>query len=65
METINIKEKQQAIKNIEKLTYLYNLKRISTTDYQRAITENLFKLESKRDYAEYLKNIGQPYPITQ
>lgn len=61
--TINVKEQNEAIKSIESYTKMYKRNRIKTAEYQKAVTENLIKLDSERDYAEYLKNIGQPYPI--
>jgi hypothetical protein len=57
--TVNLKEITEAIKSIEILTYLYKRKRISTDNYIKNVQDNLYKLKIKRNYLDYLKNIGQ------
>jgi len=58
-QTTNMKEVNEALRAIKVLTERFSRKRISTADYQKEMTEQLLKLDSKRDYMEYLENIGQ------
>lgn len=57
--TINVKEITESIKTIEMLTSQYKKKRLSTDKYLSLMNESLSKLTSERNYAEYLKHIGQ------
>ncbi len=57
--SVNTKEITESIKSIEMLTTQYKKKRMSTDKYLSLMNENLSKLTSQRNYAEYLKHIGQ------
>lgn len=57
--SINVKEISESVKSIEFLTKSYKRKRISTEFYIKAVHESLSKLTSRRNYLDYLKNIGQ------
>ena len=62
LQTTNMKEVNQAIKAIGILTKMFNRKRMSTEEYQKQMTEQLLRLDSKRNYMEYLQGIGQAAP---
>mgnify|MGYP003339412138 FL=1 len=57
--TINFLQKQDAIKNIERMTKIFKRNKLTTEEYITSIQENLSKLSDKRDYMKYLNNIGQ------
>lgn len=57
--SVNVKEITESIKTIEMLTSQYKKKRLTTDKYLSLMNENLSKLTSERNYAEYLKHIGQ------
>lgn len=57
--TTNMKEVNEAIHTMDILMKLYKRKRMTTSDFQKKMTEQLVKMESKRDYLQYLSNIGQ------
>ena len=57
--SVNVKEITESIKTIEMLTNQYKRKRLTTDQYLLYMNENLSKLTSERNYAEYLKHIGQ------
>lgn len=57
--SVNVKEINEAVKTIEMLTSQYKRKRMSTDKYLSLMNESLSKLTSERNYAEYLKHIGQ------
>ena len=57
--SVNVKEINEAVKSIEMLTTQYKRKRMSTDKYLSLMNESLSKLTSERNYAEYLKHIGQ------
>lgn len=57
--TVNVKEITESIKTIEMLTSQYKKRRLGTDKYLSLMNESLSKLTSERNYAEYLKHIGQ------
>ena len=57
--TVNYVDKQESIKRIELITERFRKGRMNTDDYIIQVNENLQKLASKRDYINYLMNIGQ------
>lgn len=57
--SVNVKEINEAVRSIEMLTTQYKRKRMSTDKYLSLMNESLSKLTSERNYAEYLKHIGQ------
>jgi len=61
-QTMNMKEVNEALHTIKILTKQFTKKRMSISDYQKGMTEQLIRLDSKRDYMEYLKSIGQQAP---
>lgn len=56
---MDMKEINEAITSIEFHTRLYRKKRITTEEYQKAVTQQLLRLDSTRNYQEYLRNMGQ------
>ena len=61
-QTTNMKEVNEAIHTIKLLTDQFSKKRMGTEEYQKRMTDQLLKLDSKRDYMEYLNNMGQQAP---
>jgi hypothetical protein len=57
--TVSYVDKQESIKRIELITERFRKGRMSTDDYVTQVNESLRKLASKRDYINYLMNIGQ------
>lgn len=57
--TVSYVDKQESIKRIELITERFRKGRMSTDDYVIQVNDNLRKLASKRDYINYLMNIGQ------
>jgi hypothetical protein len=57
--TVNYVDKQESIKRIELITERFRKGRMNTDDYIVQVNESLQKLASKRDYINYLMNIGQ------
>lgn len=57
--TVNYVDKQESIKRIELITERFRKGRMNTDDYIVQVNERLQKLASKRDYINYLMNIGQ------
>lgn len=57
--SVNVREINDAIKEIELNTSLYKKKRLSTESYIKKVHISLSRLTSERDYIEYLSNIGQ------
>jgi hypothetical protein len=56
--TKNVPAIQKATESIETLTGLFKQKRISYEQLVEGINQSLSDMTSKRDYIEYLKNIG-------
>lgn len=56
--TKNVVAIKNGINSIEKLTELFKLKRISYEEFVEGININLSNMTNKRDYIEYLTNIG-------
>ena len=56
--TKNVVEIQKGIESIEKLTNLFKSKRISYEEFVEGINISLSNMTNKRDYIEYLTNIG-------
>jgi hypothetical protein len=56
--TKNVVAIENATKSIETLTSLFKSKRISYEEFVKGINQNLSDMSSKRDYIQYLKNIG-------
>lgn len=61
-QTMNMKEVNEALHSIKILTDQFSKKRMTTANYQKEMTEQLIRLDSKRDYMEYLRSIGQHAP---
>ena len=57
--TVNYVDKQESIRRIELITERFRKGRMNTDDYIFQVNESLQKLASKRDYINYLMNIGQ------
>ena len=57
--TVNYVDKQESIRRIELITERFRKGRMNTDDYIVQVNESLKKLASKRDYINYLMNIGQ------
>ena len=57
--TVSYVDKKDSIKQIELITERFRKGRMNTDDYIIQVNENLQKLASKRDYINYLMNIGQ------
>lgn len=57
--TVSYVDKQESIKRIELITERFRKGRMNTDDYIVQVNESLQKLASKRDYINYLMNIGQ------
>ena len=57
--TVNYVDKQESIKRIELITERFRKGRMNTDDYIIQVNQSLQKLASKRDYINYLMNIGQ------
>lgn len=57
--SVNVREINDAIKEIELNTSLYKKKRLSTESYIKKVHISISRLTSERDYIEYLSNIGQ------
>jgi hypothetical protein len=57
--TVNYVDKQESIRRIELITERFRKGRMNTDDYIVQVNESLQKLASKRDYINYLMNIGQ------
>ena len=56
--TKNVVEIQKGVESIEKLTNLFKVKRISYEEFVEGINISLSNMTNKRDYIEYLTNIG-------
>jgi hypothetical protein len=56
--TKNVIAIEKATESIEMLTKLFKTKRISYEKFVEGINLNLSNMSSKRDYIQYLKNIG-------
>ncbi len=57
--TISYIDKQESIKRIELITERFKKGRMKSEDYIIQVNESLQKLASRRDYINYLMNIGQ------
>ena len=57
--TVSYVDKQDSIRRIELITERFRKGRMNTDDYIVQVNESLQKLASKRDYINYLMNIGQ------
>ena len=57
--TVSYVDKQESIRRIELITERFRKGRMNTDDYIVQVNESLQKLASKRDYINYLMNIGQ------
>ena len=57
--TVNYVDKQESIRRIELITERFRKGRMNTDDYIIQVNQSLQKLASKRDYINYLMNIGQ------
>ena len=57
--TVSYVDKKDSIKQIELITERFRKGRMNTDDYIVQVNESLQKLASKRDYINYLMNIGQ------
>ena len=57
--TVSYVDKRDSIKQIELITERFKKGKINTEEYIKFIHENLQKLTTKRNYIEYLMNIGQ------
>ena len=57
--TVNYVDKQESIKRIELITERFRKGRMNTDDYIVQVNQSLQKLAFKRDYINYLINIGQ------
>lgn len=57
--TVSYVDKKDSIKHIELITDRFKKGKINTEDYITQIHENLQKLTTKRNYIDYLMNIGQ------
>jgi len=57
--SVSYVDKQESIRRIELITERFRKGRMSTDDYVVQVNESLRKLASKRDYINYLMNIGQ------
>lgn len=57
--TVSYVDKRDSIKQIELITDRFKKGKINSEDYIKQIHENLQKLTTKRDYINYLMNIGQ------
>jgi hypothetical protein len=57
--TVSYVDKQESIKRIELITERFRKGRMNTDDYIFHVNQSLQKLASKRDYINYLMNIGQ------
>lgn len=56
--TKNVVAINNSVSNIETLTSLFKTKRISYDEFVQGINQNLSDMTNKRDYIEYLRNIG-------
>jgi hypothetical protein len=56
--TKNVVEIKKGVESIEKLTNLFKSKRISYEEFVEGINISLSNMTNKRDYIEYLTNIG-------
>ena len=56
--TKNVVAINNSVSNIETLTSLFKTKRISYEEFVEGVNKNLSGMTSKRDYIEYLRNIG-------
>lgn len=54
----NIVAIQKSTKKIEDLTSQFKLKRISYEAFVQGLNEAMSEMTSKRDYLEYMRNIG-------
>ena len=57
--TVSYVDKQESIKRIELITERFKKRRMKSEDYIIQVNESLQKLASRRDYINYLMNIGQ------
>ena len=57
--TVSYVDKQESIKRIELITERFIKGRMKSEDYIIQVNESLQKLASRRDYINYLMNIGQ------
>ena len=57
--TVSYVDKQESIRRIELITERFRKGSMNTDDYIVQVNESLQKLASKRDYINYLMNIGQ------
>jgi len=56
--TKNVVAIKNSVSNIETLTSLFKNKRLSYEEFVEGINQNLSDMTNKRDYIEYLRNIG-------
>jgi hypothetical protein len=54
----NVVAIQKSTKKIEDLTSQFKLKRISYEAFVQGLNEAMSEMTSKRDYLEYMRNIG-------
>lgn len=54
----NVVAIQKSTKKIEDLTLQFKMKRISYEAFVEGVNEAMSEMTSKRDYLEYMKNIG-------
>ncbi len=57
--TVSYVDKQESIKRIELITERFKKGRMKSEDYIIQVNESLQKLACRRDYINYLMNIGQ------
>ena len=57
--TVSYVDKQESIRRIELITERFKKGRIKSEDYIVQVNESLQKLACRRDYINYLMNIGQ------
>ena len=56
--TKNVVVIDKSTKRIEDLTRQFRLKRIGYEEFVKDVNESLADMTSKRDYVEYMRNIG-------
>ena len=56
--TKNVVAVQKSTKRIEELTSQFRMKRISYEAFVEGVNEAMSEMTSKRDYVEYMRNIG-------
>ena len=57
--TVSYVDKQESIRRIELITERFKKGRMRSEDYIVQVNESLQKLACRRDYINYLMNIGQ------